>query len=64
LTERGTPEFYREQAARLTKLATEAKSVAARLELLDIAAVFQKLAQHSVANRDPRDSGTIDAGST
>jgi hypothetical protein len=49
LAERGTPEFYREQGARLVKLATGLTSPAARLELLEIARVFQKLADRSSA---------------
>lgn len=50
LAERGTPAFYREQALRLTKLAAETASHANRIELLEIASVFQKLAEHTSAN--------------
>jgi hypothetical protein len=50
LAERGTPEFYREQVARLIGLASELTSPAARLELLDIARVFQKLADRASGN--------------
>jgi hypothetical protein len=45
LTERGTPEFYREEAARLAALAALTSDHAAKLELLEIAAVFLRLAE-------------------
>lgn len=65
LAERGTPEFYREQAVRLTKLAAETASHANRLELLEIASVFQKLADHTTANMNnvARRLAAIDDGS-
>jgi hypothetical protein len=50
LAERGTPGFYREQAARLTLLAAHASSPERRLESLQMAAVFLKLANKAVAN--------------
>ena len=52
LAERGTPEFYREQAARLTAQAALALTPKSRIELLEMAAVFQKLANNVVANRE------------
>ena len=52
LAERGTPEFYREQVVRLVALAALAATPEGRLELLDIASVFQKLADHAPTNRD------------
>jgi hypothetical protein len=52
MAERGTPTFYREHAERLTKLAVETLNPALRLELLEIATAFQKLATHAIANAD------------
>ena len=52
LAERGTPEFYREQAARLTAQAALALTPKSRLELLEVAAVFQKLADYAAASRE------------
>ena len=49
LAERGTSEFYREQVARIVRIADTVKDPAARLELLEIAAVFQKLADRATA---------------
>jgi hypothetical protein len=49
LAERGTPEFYREQVGRLMRLASESSNSGVRLELLDIATVFQKLADRAAA---------------
>lgn len=43
--EQGSPEFYRREATRLAQLAASAQDIAARLELLDFAAAFQKLAE-------------------
>jgi hypothetical protein len=51
LADKGTPEFYREQAIRLTGLAAAASTPEIRIELLEIAAVFQKLAEHLAANK-------------
>jgi hypothetical protein len=59
LAERGTPAFYREQAARLTALAAIAGKPELRVELLEMASVFQKMADHSVAAN--RNTGSIDA---
>ena len=50
LAERGTPEFYREQVSRLVQLAETMTDAATRIELLDIATVFQKLADRSAAS--------------
>lgn len=47
LAERGTPEFYREEAARLTALATLIPDSAYKLELLEFAAVFLRLAERA-----------------
>jgi hypothetical protein len=46
----GSPGFYHEQAERLTYLAAETASSETRLELLEIAASFQKLADYASAN--------------
>jgi len=54
LAERGTTEFYREQVARLLKLAATQKTLADRVRILDMATVFQTLADRgdaTVANR-------------
>lgn len=42
--------FYRQQAERLTFIAAETADAATRLELLEIAASFQKLANYASAN--------------
>lgn len=57
---RGTAEFYREQAARLTMIAADARTSEAKLELLEMAAVFRRLAERFTANRN---SHTINAES-
>jgi hypothetical protein len=44
--------FYREQAERLTFLAMETASPETRLELLEIAASFQKLADYASGNNN------------
>jgi len=49
LAERGTAEFYREQVVRIMLIAESLSDPAGRLELLDIAAVFQKLADRASA---------------
>jgi len=49
LAERGTAEFYREQVSRLMRLAETMHDPATRIELLDIASVFQKLAERATA---------------
>jgi hypothetical protein len=65
MAERGTPDFYREQAERLTYLAASAHEPATRLELLEIAATFRKLADHVAGKSEPPDStpdnSTVDA---
>ena len=57
LAERGTPEFYREQAARLAAIAADISDHSARLELLEIAAVFQRLAQRADARSNVTEVG-------
>ena len=52
MAQTGSPTFYRQQAERLTFLAAETSSPAMRLELLEIAASFQKLAEYASANSD------------
>jgi hypothetical protein len=46
----GSASFYRAQAEHLTALATESVNAETRLELLEIAASFQKLADYAAAN--------------
>lgn len=50
LADRGTAEFYREQVTRLVMLAETLHDPAARLELLDIATVFQKMADRTATS--------------
>jgi hypothetical protein len=45
LPPRGTPAFYREEAARLTLIACDVTDPTTRLELMEIAASFRKLAE-------------------
>lgn len=52
MLEEATPEFYRQQAERLTQLAAAAADPGVRLELLEIAAGFQKLARYAGVNRN------------
>jgi hypothetical protein len=47
LAEKGTPDFYRQEAERLAGLAAEVASPALRLEMLQIAASFLKLAEYA-----------------
>jgi hypothetical protein len=49
LAERGTLEFYREQVTRLMSLAETMSDPGSRLELLQVAAGFQKLGDHHAA---------------
>jgi hypothetical protein len=42
-----TAHLYRQQAARLTRLAIEVSEVSAKIEILDIADQFLKLARHA-----------------
>jgi hypothetical protein len=53
--EKGTIEFYREQASRLTAIAVGAATAETRLELLEMAAVFQRLADRAAIHRDVPD---------
>lgn len=48
----GTAIFYRQQAERLIFLAAEMNNPATRLELLEIAAGFRKLADYASVNVD------------
>jgi hypothetical protein len=50
LAERGTVEFCREQVSRLVRLAETLNDPASRIELLDTAAVFQKMADRIAAS--------------
>jgi hypothetical protein len=50
MPETGSAPFYRQQAERLTFIAAETTNPATRLELLEIAASFQKLAEYASAN--------------
>ena len=50
LPTRGTPAFYREEAARLTLIACDMADPTTRLELMEIAASFRKLADFVAAN--------------
>jgi len=45
MAKRGTPEFYREEVARLTLLALDATEPGIRLQMLEMAATFKKLAE-------------------
>jgi hypothetical protein len=47
LSERGTPEFYREEAARLALLALDASEPGIRLQMLEMAATFKRLADRA-----------------
>ncbi|HEX4192269.1 MAG TPA: hypothetical protein VHY80_04190 [Stellaceae bacterium] len=49
LAERGTIDFYRDQVARLVRLSETLTDSAARLELLEVAAIFQRLADRAAA---------------
>ena len=49
LARRGTADFYREQVSRLLGLAASSPSPSARLELLDMATVFHKLAERAAS---------------
>ena len=57
VAEHGTPEMYREQAERLTLLAAETSSHVSKLEFLEMAAVFLRLAERASLSR----SAVIDA---
>jgi hypothetical protein len=46
---RGTIEFYRDQVSRLVRLSENLTDPAARLELLEVATIFQRLADRAAA---------------
>lgn len=46
-TKKGTAQFYREQAIQLAALAAECTDLLVRLNLLEIAAAFQRLADRA-----------------
>jgi hypothetical protein len=50
MPEAGSAAFYRQQAERLSFIALDTTSAATRLELLEIAAGFRKLADYASAN--------------
>ena len=52
VAEKGSAEFYREQAIRITAIAVDTADNVSRLQLLEIAAAFQRLADRAVALRD------------
>jgi hypothetical protein len=54
LAERGTPEFYQQQADRLKGLAALTSESTIRVELLEIAAVFQRMAERGAAKNRGR----------
>ena len=54
--------FYRQQAERLTFIAAEAMNPETRLELLEIAASFQKLADYASANSNSATEAGVRAG--
>jgi hypothetical protein len=54
--------FYRQQAERLTFIAVETTSPETRLELLEIAASFQKLADYASANTNLASEEEEEAG--
>jgi hypothetical protein len=47
MAERNTPEFYREEAARLALFALDASHPAVRLQMLEMAATFRRLAERA-----------------
>ena len=49
MAEKGTAEFYREQAIRIAAIAADTADSASRLQLLEIAAAFQRLADRAIA---------------
>jgi hypothetical protein len=55
LLERGTVEFYRQEAARISHLAESVANTSLRLEMLDIAAGFLKLAEHAIVRNAARE---------
>jgi hypothetical protein len=55
LSDRGTAEFYRQEAVRISLLAESVVDPSLRLEMLDIAAGFLKLAKHAIASNAARE---------
>jgi hypothetical protein len=49
LAEKDTPEFYRQEAERIARLAMDARDPNLRLQMLEIAESFLKLAEHATA---------------
>ena len=56
LPEKGTTEFYRAEAERIARLAEDVVDPTLRLEMLDIAAGFLKLAEHVIRSTAARHS--------
>jgi hypothetical protein len=52
MPEKGTTEFYRQEALRLTALAMVTANAAVRLEILEIAACFRRFADHAEIRSD------------
>jgi hypothetical protein len=51
MAEKGTAAFYREQVVRLTLLAMETADSEAKLEILEIAASFKRLAEYAESHQ-------------
>lgn len=51
MSERGSPAFYREQAARLTALVGEVEDPALKLQFRDLAASLEMLADFAAVTR-------------
>lgn len=58
MAKRGTPQFYRDEAKRLSALAAGSINLDVRLELLHIAAGFKKLADRA-AQRQSADAPAV-----
>jgi hypothetical protein len=52
MSERGSPDFYREQAARLTALAAEIGDPALKLQFRDLATSLKMLADFAAVRQD------------
>jgi hypothetical protein len=52
LAERNTAEFFRTQAERLKSLAALTREPTIRLELFEMAAVFQRMAERTTAQKN------------
>jgi hypothetical protein len=63
LPERGTAEFYRHEAVRISRLAESVVNPSLRLEMLDIAAGFLKLAEHAIVSNAAREENPAAAKS-